>query len=60
MEDNDIIRALEYCINDDYANCKGSCPFYEKCIKHEKLGEYALELIKRQQAEIERLTRSEQ
>lgn len=53
MNDNDIIKALECCIND---NCK-DCPFRsipkaKGCAKRIDL---ALDLINRQKAEIERL-----
>lgn len=52
MTDNEIIKALEYCF-DDEADCE-FCPFNEKCEKGgERLITYALDLTKRQKAEIE-------
>ena len=52
MTDNEIIKALECCSKKILC---GQCPLKEKnnCIN--KLSAYALELISRQQAEIERL-----
>lgn len=52
MTDNEIIKALECCSKNILC---GQCPLKEKnnCIN--KLSAYALELISRQQAEIERL-----
>lgn len=52
MTDNEIIKALECCSKNILC---GQCPLKEKnnCIN--KLSAYALELIGRQQAEIERL-----
>ena len=52
MTDIEIIKALEYCC-DDEAACE-FCPFNEKCEKSgERLITYALDLIKRQKEEIE-------
>lgn len=53
MTDNDIIKALECCSKDTYI-CK-ECQLYveRKCMR--KLNSLALDLINRQQAEIERL-----
>lgn len=52
MTDNEIIKALECCSKNILC---GQCPLKEKnnCIN--KLSAYALELINRQQTEIERL-----
>ena len=52
MTDNEIIKTLECCSKNILC---GQCPLKEKnnCIN--KLSAYALELISRQQAEIERL-----
>ena len=56
MTDNEIIKALE-CCGFEYGNLCSLCPKYEKdndfC--QEELHNYALNLINRQQAEIERL-----
>lgn len=54
ITDEDIIKALERCGEIDYAPCD-RCIFYKKrdCIV--ELSENALDLIKRQRAEIERL-----
>ena len=56
MTDNEIIKALE-CCGFEYGNLCSVCPKYEKdndfC--QEELHNYALDLINRQQAEIERL-----
>ena len=50
MTDKEIIKALECCIKDDCDNCPNS---FGNC--YSNLAGYALDLIKRQQAEIERL-----
>lgn len=52
MTDNEIIKALECC--EKQPHCTG-CPYFEKigCKKH--LYQDALDLINRQEAEIERL-----
>ena len=57
MTDNEIIKALECCIPNNMEKCL-VCPFHRECIKEDKnyLAEYALDLINRQKAEIERLT----
>lgn len=55
MTDNEIIMALKHCC-DEEADCE-FCPFNEKCEKGgERLITYALDLIKRQKAEIEHTT----
>ena len=51
MTDNEIIKALEYCINNN--TCKG-CPYSGKGC-YIPLKKNSLDLINRQQAEIERL-----
>lgn len=57
MNDKDIIKALECCGNVITSGCKG-CPYHIKhnasCVRELMLD--ALDLIKRQQAEIEKLT----
>lgn len=55
MTDNEIIEALECCIKDDYDKGCTECPVhcYKGCDFH--LAKFALDLINRQQAEIERL-----
>lgn len=55
MTDNEIIKALAIHINGKY-NCHG-CPYmaYNDCLN--KIVTDAFELVKRQQAEIERLKR---
>ena len=54
MTDNEIKKALECCFYIPFANCS-DCPLkkYDTCLK--KLPEFALDLINRQQAEVERL-----
>ena len=56
MTDNEIIKALE-CCGFEYGNLCSVCPKYEKdndfC--QEELHNYAIDLINRQKAEIERL-----
>ena len=52
MTDNEIIKALECCVYDDYAKCHYDCPYKTNC-RH--LSKDALDIIDRQQAEIERL-----
>lgn len=51
MTDNEIIKALECCKNDDCDNCPNT---FGNC--YANLAGYALDLIERQQAEIDRLT----
>lgn len=52
MIDNEIIKSMEHCCDEDAA-CE-KCPFNEKCEKDgERLIEYALALVKRQRSEIE-------
>lgn len=56
MTDNEIVKALECCIAKPIALCK-NCPYFlgnGKC-KHSKMQREALDLINRQQAEIEAL-----
>ena len=54
MTDNEIIKALEYCMYDDYDYCK-ECMYRENKPCQENLIRDALCLINRQKAEIERL-----
>lgn len=51
MTDNEIIKALECCKKDDCDNCPND---FGNC--YANLSGYALDLINRQKAEIERLT----
>ncbi|MBQ1994896.1 MAG: hypothetical protein II237_01740 [Clostridia bacterium] len=53
MTDNEIIKVLEYCTTDGWCT---NCPHEKKCIEDE-ITQLALDLINRQQAEIERLKR---
>ena len=51
MTDNEIIKALEHCC-DEESECR-KCPFNKKCEKDgERLITYALDLIERQQTRI--------
>lgn len=52
MTDNEIIKALECCFTNDDCSL---CPLFRKCPTSFKLEQYALSLINRQKAEIERL-----
>ena len=54
MTDNEIIKALECCANATHKDCK-NCPLFvvDGCVK--TMSTNALDLINRQQAEIERL-----
>ena len=56
MTDNEIIKALECCTDEWYENCN-ECPCSIDTVSCErmKLLEDSLDLIKHQQAEIERL-----
>lgn len=55
MTDKEIIQALEYCKTDKDRNCR-NCPYKDvKTYCFEMVREDALDLINRQQAEIERL-----
>ena len=60
IDDNDIKRALECCVKDDEGKngfCNENCPLFgEGYICADFLRSKTLDLIKRQQAEIERLT----
>jgi hypothetical protein len=57
MNDNDIKKALECCINDDCEDCplhgENAPDVYGNCVQNTKRN--ALDLINRQKAEIERL-----
>lgn len=52
MTDNEIIKALECCVYDDYAKCHYDCPYKTNC-RH--LSKDAIDIINRQRAEIEQL-----
>lgn len=53
MSDEDIKKALECCISP--LSCRDSCPLYNNIYCRQTLLTKALDLINRQQAEIERL-----
>lgn len=53
MNDNDIIKMIEYCFDDD-APCEG-CPLYDDRFCKTEILKSALDLINRQKAEIEAL-----
>ena len=53
MTDNEIIKALK-CCGDPDSIC-AECPIKDDCGCNEHLANYALDIIKRQQAEIENL-----
>lgn len=53
MTDKEIIKALECCAEDEWC-CNNNCPFFEKCSKT-LMAKSSLDIINRQQAEIERL-----
>lgn len=56
MIDNEIIKALECCSIDDHIGVCKECPFTDVCDEDgQALQKHALDLINRQQAEIERL-----
>ena len=57
MTDNEIIKALECCSDWENGDTCKECPFYEEldCATTDRLDKYALDLINRQKAEIERL-----
>ena len=60
MTDNEIIKALELCVTNDYfeQNCK-DCSFKKHgAVCMDVMLKYVLDLINRQKAEIERLTDS--
>ena len=52
MSDNEIKKAFEHCVSE--RPCV-ECVFKLKCLNQERLGEYVLDLINRQQAEIAEL-----
>ena len=57
LTDNEIIKALECCTNNEVSSCKEKdCPFRKFCQKDiDALEKASLDLINRQKAEIERL-----
>jgi hypothetical protein len=56
MTDNEIIKAFECCSNADRITECGRCPYYRKgCL--DKVHADATDLINRQKAEIEKLTK---
>ena len=52
MTDNEIIKALGFCKN---VYCNGDCPLSDDSLCAETLARNTLDLIQRQQAEIDRL-----
>lgn len=57
MTDNEIIKALSICYDDSLGGCE-KCPYYGKWLSCGELkAKDALDLIKRQQEEIEKLQR---
>ena len=54
MTDKDIIKALECHYSLNLQKCKMKCPLRDKPLCSEWLSKYALDLINRQKAEIER------
>lgn len=55
MTDEQIIKALTLCTH-EFLGCEDGCPYFGKnCRTKEDLLKDALDLIKRQKAEIERL-----
>ena len=52
MTDKEIIKAFEYCVKNEECSL---CPLFRKCPTSFELQKQALDLINRQQAEIERL-----
>lgn len=60
MTDNDIIKALECCLDTSPLTCK-NCPLFNvknsTMVCSKSVTKFALDLINRQQTEIERLTK---
>lgn len=54
MTDNEIIKALEYCSDEGRKNCK-NCPIYKVTNCFGTLSGETVDLINRQQSEIDRL-----
>ena len=54
MNDVEIIKAIECCASENINACDG-CPFATQCKAGEDVFPHILDLIKRQQAEIEQL-----
>lgn len=54
MTDEQIVMALKYCASSVVNECR-DCPFFKQCVNDEHLVKYALDLINRKDAEIERL-----
>lgn len=56
MTDKEIIKALEYCNSTERGHCLNKCPYYNYSANcTQEMIKDTLDLIKRQQAEIERL-----
>ena len=54
MTDKEIVKALKYCISYDYDYCE-ECPYRNNKPCQDNLIQDAIDIIKRQQAEIEML-----
>lgn len=54
MTDNEIIKAIEYCLDSSNETCE-FCPFRMYCERDSKILRCALDIIYRQKAEIEHL-----
>ena len=59
MADNEIIKALENIMNEKIGCCKEDCNFYNGKVHGcaQTIAKHSLDLIKRQKAEIERLSK---
>lgn len=61
MTDEEIVKALECCSDYQNADTCEQCPFKDKeCATTERLDKYALDLIKRKDAEIDILIRKKE
>lgn len=58
MNDNEIIKALEYCNSTERGKCLNKCPYYDYSANcSQRMIDDALDLINRQKAEAERLNK---
>ena len=55
MTDNEIIKVLECCMQTENISCCAKCSLRDKDYCYSEVSKYALDLINRQKAEIERL-----